>query len=261
MLALHGAAALAFHLGGPATIHVQPCATNAISMDEASKAAARAAVEKKMAEAKAKNAAKKAAEAAAKAEAGTDAPVMAVETAVAPAAVAAVAATPKNIGDVNKMIGKYSVKPAVFDPLNLASRYDNNWLREAELKHGRVCMLAIVGFLANDAGLKFPGEVFQGVSSVDAHDKMVESGHMWGLLAAVGACELVHMSVIVPKLDGDWEDWQPGNYGLDPARIATDYTREAELKHSRLAMIGFGGLVTQAALGYPVVFFPTTTFG
>lgn len=37
-------------------------------------------------------------------------------------------------GDVSKMIGKYSVKGTVYDPLGLAKTYDNNWLREAEIK-------------------------------------------------------------------------------------------------------------------------------
>ena len=115
---------------------------------------------------------------------------------------------------VENMIGKYSVKGTVYDPLGLADKYDVNWLREAEIKHGkasthrlsracrrapaprmvapaaasayervrahpnasgtrcrglsrclhgagRVCMLAFLGWIANDAGLKFPGEVFQ----------------------------------------------------------------------------------------------------
>jgi hypothetical protein len=159
-------------------------------------------------------------------------------------------------GDVTKMVGTYQWKDAngnkIFDPLNLAQKYDVNWLREAELKHGRVTMLATVGFLANDLGLKFPAERFQGISSVDAHDAMVKTGDMWALLGVVGLCELVHMSKVVPRLDGDWEGWEPGNYGLDPWGWANDNTREAELKHSRLAMIAFSGLVTQSALGFPV---------
>jgi hypothetical protein len=36
-----------------------------------------------------------------------------------------------------RRIGKYSVKGTIYDPLNLASKYDNNWLREAEIKCAR----------------------------------------------------------------------------------------------------------------------------
>merc|ERR1712039_316893 len=35
-----------------------------------------------------------------------------------------------------------------FDPLGFSDTFDMKWLREAELKHGRVCMLATVGFFA-----------------------------------------------------------------------------------------------------------------
>merc|ERR1712046_146023 len=127
---------------------------------------------------------------------------------------------------VEDMIGKYSIKGTVYDPLGLAGKYDLNWLREAEIKHGRVCMLAFAGFIANDAGIKFPGEVFEGVSSIAAHDKMVETGHMWALLAIVGACEAKHMSIVVPKLDGDWGDWEPGNYKFDPFKLDSPARRE-----------------------------------
>jgi len=156
---------------------------------------------------------------------------------------------------VENMIGKYSIKGTVYDPLNLSSKYDVNWLREAELKHGRVCMLAFTGFIANDAGLKFPGAAFEGISSIEAHDAMVKSGHMWALLFVVGVCETLHMSVVVPKLDGDWGDWEPGNYGLDPFKLATPARKEAELKNGRLAMIAFSGLVTSAALGNAAPYF------
>jgi len=153
---------------------------------------------------------------------------------------------------VEDMIGKYSLADTVYDPLNLASTYDNNWLREAELKHGRLCMLAVSGWLTVEAGITFPGAAFEGIKPLEAHDKMCENGYMWALLACVSACEAIHFSIVIPKLDGDWGDWEPGNYGVDPLNMDSPQRRMSELKNGRLAMLGFSGLVTQAALGYDI---------
>jgi light-harvesting complex I chlorophyll a/b binding protein 4 len=37
-----------------------------------------------------------------------------------------------------------------FDPIGLSDNFDLKWLREAELKHGRVSMLAVVGFVVSE---------------------------------------------------------------------------------------------------------------
>lgn len=48
-----------------------------------------------------------------------------------------------------------------FDPLGFTNWIDVRWLREAEIKHGRICQLAIVGFAGTDLGFRLPGEMHQ----------------------------------------------------------------------------------------------------
>ena len=78
-----------------------------------------------------------------------------------------------------------------FDPLFLSDTTPMNWLREAELKHGRICMLASLGWVAVDLGFRFPKPEFQGVMSMDAHDVGVESGLMTVLFAAIFCVEFL----------------------------------------------------------------------
>ena len=59
---------------------------------------------------------------------------------------------------------------------------------QAELKHGRVCMLAFVGWIAVDLGNTWPGA--PKVSSLMAHDEAVKNGNMMALLLAVGLMEV-----------------------------------------------------------------------
>lgn len=89
-----------------------------------------------------------------------------------------------------------------FDPLGLSSLYadkdwsqqlvpDNwidvprtpiktvEWMRESEVKHGRYAMLAVLGWVAVDAGLRFPGDAFAAIpNSLAAHNMAVENGSM-----------------------------------------------------------------------------------
>jgi len=50
-----------------------------------------------------------------------------------------------------------------FDPLELASKYPDMvpWFREAELKHGRMSMLAVLGMIV-PAFVRVPGAQFEG---------------------------------------------------------------------------------------------------
>lgn len=48
-----------------------------------------------------------------------------------------------------------------FDPIGFSDFVPLDFLREAELKHGRICQLAVVGFAATDMGLRLPGAMHE----------------------------------------------------------------------------------------------------
>merc|ERR1719215_2149280 len=77
-----------------------------------------------------------------------------------------------------------------FDPLGVTDALPVYLVREAELKHGRVCMHASIGSISTDLGVRFPGEVFQNVSTVEAHNKMVEAGIMGPFLSTIACYEI-----------------------------------------------------------------------
>ncbi len=159
-----------------------------------------------------------------------------------------------------------------FDPLDLAARRFNGvslfvptmeddvgfkgqgplptlyWMREAELKHGRICMLAIVGYISVDLGLKFPGFT-SGLTSYAAHDTMVKEGSMWLLLLACGVIEVLVGGPALYAAALGQTDRQPGDFQLNALGFPTDDDMKLkEVTHARLAMLAFSGLVTQSAL-------------
>ncbi|CAM9266853.1 unnamed protein product [Ascophyllum nodosum] len=148
-----------------------------------------------------------------------------------------------------------------FDPVGFTNLLPVEFLREAELKHGRICQLAVVGFAATDLGLRLPGAVHD-VSSVAAHDAAVASGAMPQILLWVSAFEAISAVAVIQMLQGSGR--KPGFFGLDPQGLYSKPGKEsakadAELKeitHCRLAMVAFSGMVTQAVLtdgGFPYV--------
>jgi len=141
-----------------------------------------------------------------------------------------------------------------FDPMNLGSGFNMKYLREAELKHGRICMLAFIGYIQVDLGNTWPGA--PKVSSLAAHDASVQNGSMMALLLAVGLMESLSYVAIYEMLSGE-TDRKPGDYGFDPLNYKSqkDYS-EVEITHCRAAMLAFSGMITQSALfetGFPYV--------
>jgi hypothetical protein len=133
------------------------------------------------------------------------------------------------------------------------------WMREAELKHSRFAMLAVLGWVAVDCGLRFPGAMFESIpNSIAAHNAAVDNGSMGFLLSVVGVCELATGAAIFDQAKGSGR--APGDFSFDPLKLAQNEAslkryQSNEIKNGRLAMIAFSGIVTQAAVfsdkGFP----------
>merc|ERR1719183_2895686 len=100
---------------------------------------------------------------------------------------------------------------AGFDPLGLSTPKNIKWMREAELEHGRLCMLAWAGYVAVDLGVKFPGAKYAALSSFEAHDATVKNELFYALLLT-GTCETIKFSPIYEMMMGS-SDRKPGDFG------------------------------------------------
>merc|ERR1719183_1186329 len=92
-----------------------------------------------------------------------------------------------------------------FDPLSISDYFPVDSLREAELKHGRMCQLAWLGYVAVDLGLRVPGypEAMTSASSATAHNPAVEFGALGNIFVWIGVAQM---------LQGNGRE--PGDFGV-----------------------------------------------
>jgi hypothetical protein len=151
----------------------------------------------------------------------------------------------------------------LFDPLGFAEKADEATLkryREAELTHGRVSMLAVIGFLV---GEKVEGSSFlfdaQITGPAITHLAQVPVGFWVALTVAIGAAEQKRATigfvepenVPVGKAGLLREEYVPGNLGFDPLNLKPEDPAEffelqtKELQNGRLAMLAAAGFLAQ----------------
>jgi len=151
----------------------------------------------------------------------------------------------------------------LFDPLGFAAKANDATLlryREAEVTHGRVAMLAAVGFLV---GEKVEGSSFLFDAQVSGpaitHLSQVPTPFWVILVVAIGAAEQVRAvaafedpaDVPIGQQGLMRQDHFPGDIGFDPLGLRPEDPEEfelmvtKELQNGRLAMLAAAGFMAQ----------------
>lgn len=133
------------------------------------------------------------------------------------------------------------------------------WFREAEIRHGRTAMLAVVGFITTDF-IRIPGDAysFEAIpKTIDAHNALLDTV-LAQLLMWVGLWDLIVTGpACAAMMNGERE---PGDYAWymfapeDPKQMQKK--KDSELLNGRLAMCAIGGIATQSVItghGFPYV--------
>lgn len=152
-----------------------------------------------------------------------------------------------------------------FDPLGLCPSELGEVVRyrEAEVMHGRVAMVAAVGYLAGEAASPV---VWDGAIAGPANDQLaMVPGPLFGVLTlAIGVAETYRAKLgwVEPGADGVFalrDAYYPGDLGFDPAGLKPEGAAEfadmatKELQHGRLAMIGVAGMCAQELVNHKTI--------
>ena len=134
-----------------------------------------------------------------------------------------------------------------FDPIGLSDNFDLKWLREAELKHGRVSMLAVVGFVLSEF-VNFPMYSGMHVDDSNAAPTAVGVSAMLQIVFAAGFEEYrTNKGNITMETMFSDPSRAPGDLGFDPMgyKKSGDYDKLQlnEVKNGRLAMLAIGGMI------------------
>ncbi|CAB9496567.1 Fucoxanthin-chlorophyll a-c binding protein [Seminavis robusta] len=148
-----------------------------------------------------------------------------------------------------------------FDPLGLVEDGDEEKfarLRYTEIKHGRICMLGVVGYLVSENGIRLPwdldysGKTFSDVGAGFDVFKDISSAGILQVVGFIGFLELSVMKDIPGTGNEHIGDFRNGfiDFGWDNFDEETKLAKRAiELNQGRAAQMGLLGLMVHEKLG------------
>lgn len=151
----------------------------------------------------------------------------------------------------------------LFDPLGLVedgNQANFDRLRYVEIKHGRVAMLATVGYLVEASGTRFGGAIsYDGTqfsdipAGFDALAKIPDAG-LFQIFALCGFLEIFVMKDITGgEFIGDFRN-ESFDLGWDTFDEGTKLSKRAiELNNGRAAMMGILALMVHEKLGVAII--------
>lgn len=124
-------------------------------------------------------------------------------------------------------------------------------MQEAEIKHARVCLLAILGVVVAEI-YQFPWYQQYPHLVVDRHNWGVENGSLTQILLWCSFFEIMTLPAVTQMVKGE-SDRKPGDFKFDPLGLGKDPVRMAvfklnEIKNGRLAMVAVSGAIHHAAI-------------
>jgi hypothetical protein len=150
-----------------------------------------------------------------------------------------------------------------FDPLGMVADGDQETfdrLRYVEIKHGRISMLGVVGYLVAEAGIRLPGDIdYSGLAFADVPNGFAAFNTIQGagiaqIVAFIGALELAVMKDITGgEFVGDFRN-DAIDFGWDTFDEETKLSKRAiELNQGRAAQMGILALMVHEQLGVSLI--------
>jgi hypothetical protein len=150
-----------------------------------------------------------------------------------------------------------------WDPLGYLASGDQekfDRLRYVEIKHGRICMLAVAGQLVVQAGIRLPGDIdYSGTAFADIPNGFAALGVISniGIAQIVAFIGLLEIGVMKDITGGEFPgDFRNGAIDFGWDKLSPDkklQKRAIELNNGRAAQMGILALMVHEQMGVPIL--------